>query len=294
MKKICISLAVFLAVFMTGCETYEDNIKMAITETTPASTDVPAFELMTESAVAETQPFGDESDALSEESSDATTPAESISLNYEAIATAVSEGTEVSDETGETSSSETTQAEMSGDYTSEDGRPPLSDELKDFYTSALEVYSKIYYCSFTSDTSTPVWVNGKNGYTRVTDKRFPDYQSLYTFASYYFTDDLMSNQILPYGQTDFVEKYGAFYMAPASNAKNPAYAGHVFKLVSQTDSEIVCTADVYYVLGNDAVNTEPIFYTEPADKSRYAVSQVTFKLVKFEDRWKFNQFAVIN
>lgn len=294
MKKICISLAVFLAVFMTGCETYEDNIKMAITETTPASTDVPAFELMTESAAAETQPFGDESDTLSGESSDETTPAESISLNYEAIATAVSEGTEVSDETGETSSSETTQTEMSGDYTSEDGRPPLSDELKDFYTSALEVYSKIYYCSFTSDTSTPVWVNGKNGYTRVTDKRFPDYQSLYTFASYYFTDDLMSNQILPYGQTDFVEKYGAFYMAPASNAKNPAYAGHVFKLVSQTDSEIVCTADVYYVLGNDAANTEPIFYTEPADKSKYAVSQVTFKLVKFEDRWKFNQFAVIN
>jgi hypothetical protein len=227
------------------------------------------------------------------ESTSDTTGAGSISLDYEAIASAVTTtDATTNDETSE--SSETTTSEPANEYTSEDGRPPLSDDLKDFYTSALEVYSKIYYCSFTSDTSTPVWVNGKDGYTRVTDTRFPDYQSLYTFASYYFTDDLMSNQILPYGQTSFVDKYGAFYMAPAENTKNPAYAGHVFRLVSQTDNEIVCTADVYYLLGNSTVNTDPIFFTEPADKSKYAVSQLTFRLSKYEDRWKFSQFAIIN
>lgn len=287
MKKICISIAVFLAVFMTGCETYEDNLRTSLTETTPVSeTASPAFEEITE-----TTGFEDEATvttAVSGETSDETGIG-TISLDYDAIATAVSET-----ETTETETGITTGISNTGEYSSEDGRPPLPDDLKDFYTSALEVYSKIYYCSFTSDTSTPVWVDGKNGYTRVTDTRFPDYQSLYSFASYYFTDELMSTKILPYGQTDFVEKYSAFYMAPASNVKNPAYAGHVFKLTSQSDTEIVCTADVYYLLASDSVNTDPIFYTEPADKSKYAVSQVSFKLTSFEDRWKFSDFSVIN
>lgn len=301
MKKICISIAVFLAVFMmTGCETYEDNLKAALTETSTAeTTELPAFELMTDTVVTSVSSeivSGDASDVTSVPESavsdDSSSSAVSISLDYEAIASAVT--TAPADATDTSSSEETTTTEVTSEYSSEDGRPPLPDDLKDFYTSALEVYSKIYYCSFTSDTSTPVWVNGKDGYTRVTDTRFPDYQSLYTFASYYFTDDLMTNQILPYGQTSFVDKYGAFYMAPATNTKNPAYAGHVFRLVSQTDSEIVCTADVYYLLGNGTVNTDPIFFTEPADKSKYAVSQLTFRLTKFEDRWKFSQFAIIN
>jgi hypothetical protein len=217
---------------------------------------------------------------------------DSINLNYEAIATATDatvSGTDVSgSETGQTTPA------VSNQYTSEDGRPPLPDDLKDFYTSALEVYSKIYYCSFTSDTATPVWVDGKNGYTRVLDTRFPDYQSLYSFASHYFTDELMSRQILPYGQKDFVEKYGAFYMAPASRTKNPAYAGHVFRLNTQSDTEIICTADVYYLLGANMVNSDPVFYTEPADKSKYSVSQVSFKLTKIQDGWKFSEFSIIH
>lgn len=286
MKKICISIAAFLAVFMTGCETYQDNlIDNEVTDTSVSETVPSVFDEVTETAPDISSP--EVTTVVSGETTEDT--GISINLDYDAIATAESEAAAVSD----TDISASTGI-PSGNYTSEDGRPPLSDDLKDFYTSALEVYSKIYYCSFTSDTSTPVWVNGKNGYTRVTDTRFPDYQSLYTFASYYFTDELMSSQILPYGQTDFVDKYGAFYMAPSARQKNQAYAGHVFRLVSQTDTEIICTADVYYVLGNDAVNTAPIFYTEPADKSKYAVSQVSFKLTAFEDRWKFSEFSIIN
>lgn len=288
MKKICISVAAFLAVVMTGCETYTDNLgadEVTETSTFAAETAPSNFEEITQSAVENSLPVVTSvpESVVSEE-----TAIGSISLDYNAIATApvVSETHVDSTETGVTTGY--------SEYSSEDGRPPLPDDLKDFYTSALEVYSKIYYCSFNSDTSTPVWVNGKNGYTRVTDTRFASYQSLYSFASYFFTDELMTKKILPYDQVGFVDKYGAFYMAPASNTKNPAYAGHVFKLVSQTSSEIVCVADVYYLLGNDAVNSEPIFYTEPADKSKYAVSQVTFKLSAFEDRWKFSEFSVIN
>ncbi len=288
MKKRCISIAVFLALFMTGCETYEQNIQTALTTTETSETPSVLDEVTegTEAPQTEEISLDSETAEVSSEPQETETGLESINLNYEAIATATDEVS--TEETGSETGVTPTQ------YSSEDGRPPVSDDLKDFYTSALEVYSKIYYCSFTSDTTTPVWVNGKNGYTRVTDTRFPDYQSLYTFASHYFTDDLMSRQILPFGQIDFVEKYGAFYMAPATKVKNTAYAGHVFKLNSQTDNEIICTADVYYLLGTNVVNTEPIFYTEPSDKSRYSVSQVSFKLTKLGEEWKFAEFSIIN
>ncbi|MGN0606580.1 MAG: hypothetical protein ACI4JM_08670 [Oscillospiraceae bacterium] len=296
MKKICISVAALLAVFMTGCETYEDTLKTALTETEAVSETPMPLEPSSE-VVVDSEPSVTETPA--DVSTDLSDAMESINLNYDAISsmTASTEvpSTDVSgDATGVSDATGTAAVSgLVGSYTSEDGRPPLPDDLKDFYTSALEVYSKIYYCSFTADASTPVWVNGKNGYIRVTDARFPDYQSLYTFASYYFTDELMQTKILPYGQTSFVDKYGAFYMGPATNVKNPAYAGHVFKNVTQSTTEIVCTADVYYLLGTDAVNTAPIFYTEPANKSLYAVTQVTFKLVPFENRWKFSEFTVI-
>lgn len=299
MKKICISIAALLAVFMTGCETYEDTLKTALTETSPVSveeTPVPleqATEMDATGIPSVTDVPTDSLDpSMTDVSSGSSNGMESINIDYDAIpafttpASTDAAGNAVTGGTGASGG-------LVNSYSSSDGRPPLSDDLKDFYTSALEVYSKIYYCSFTADASTPVWVNGKNGYIRVTDARFPDYASLYSFASYYFTDELMQTKILPAGQTSFADKYGAFYMGPAVNVKNPAYAGHVFKTVTQSTTEIVCTADVYYLLGTDAVNSAPIFYTEPADKSLYSVTQVTFRLVPFENRWKFSDFTVI-
>ncbi|HAS78348.1 MAG TPA: hypothetical protein DCS38_01125, partial [Ruminococcus sp.] len=155
MKKICISIAAFLAVFMTGCETYQDNlIGNEVTDTSVSETAPSVFDEVTETAPDISSP--EVTTVVSGETTEDT--GISINLDYDAIATAESEAAAVSD----TDISASTGI-SSGNYTSEDGRPPLSDDLKDFYTSALEVYSKIYYCSFTSDTSTPVWVNGKNG-----------------------------------------------------------------------------------------------------------------------------------
>ncbi len=143
MKKVCISLAVFLGLFMTGCETYEDNLKTALT-TTEGTTEVPsAFDEVTEADSIITTDVPQVSDTFSSEEiitsifeeTGTETGLESINLNYEAIATA----TDVSDtgvsgsDTGETTSA------ISNQYTSEDGRPPLPDDLKDLYTSALEV-----------------------------------------------------------------------------------------------------------------------------------------------------------
>ena len=56
-------------------------------------------------------------------------------------------------------------------YTSEDGRPPLADDLKDLYQGAAEIYAEISLGTFDADENTTMEKNG-NTYYKVTDERF--------------------------------------------------------------------------------------------------------------------------
>ncbi len=176
-------------------------------------------------------------------------------------------------------------------YTSEDGRPPLADDLKHLYQGAAEIYAEISLGTFDADVNTTMEKNG-NTYYKVTDERFATYDDFQAYLEQYFTKDFVSSEILAEKNIQFVKgDDGALYFLGGGRGSNIFYAGHVFKLDRQTDKEIDLTATAYYSTGDSAYNGE-VFYVAPENADEFSTTDYHFVMLLEDGEWKFDDFVL--
>jgi len=175
-------------------------------------------------------------------------------------------------------------------YTSEDGFPPLEDELKELYKDTETLYLNIVFGNLKYDTSKKIEKDDFI-YYKVDEPAFESYDSFKTYLSNYFTDDFINREILSPDSIRFIQdENGDLYMLEASRSNNIFYAGHVFHPAQRNDNQITFTATAYYANNQKAYDGE-FFYTEPENVSDFSTQDYTFVLVKDGDNWKFDQFT---
>lgn len=176
-------------------------------------------------------------------------------------------------------------------YTSEDGRPPLPDDLKDLYQGAAEIYTEISLGTLDADDSATMEKNGLK-YYKVDDSRFATYDDFQAYLEQYFTKDFVSSEILTDKNVQFVKgDDGALYFLGGGRGSNIYYAGHVFKLDRQTDKEIDLTATAYYSTGDEAYDGEP-FYVAPENADDFTTTDYHFVMLLEDGEWKFDDFVL--
>lgn len=176
-------------------------------------------------------------------------------------------------------------------YTSEDGRPPLADDLKELYQDAAEIYTEISLATFDADDNSTMEKNGLQ-YFKVDDDRFATYDEFQTYLEQYFTKDFVSSEILTDKNVQFAKgDDGALYFLGAGRGSNIYYAGHVFKLDRKLDKEIDLTATAYYSTGDSAYDGE-IFYVEPENAGDFTTTDYHFVMLKEDGEWKFDDFVL--
>ncbi|KXL54199.1 hypothetical protein CLNEO_04290 [Anaerotignum neopropionicum] len=175
-------------------------------------------------------------------------------------------------------------------YTSEDGLPPLEDDLKQLYQDAEAIYLKIVFFDFHTDFNQPI---EKYGYVfyKVDEDHFNSYDSFKTYLSNYFSQDFINGKILAPGDSQFIEgEDGALYMLDAGRGSNIFYAGCVFHSVERSEDKIKFTATAYYANTQEGYEGE-LFFAEPENMSDYSTEDFTFILVMEGDKWKFDLFS---
>ncbi len=174
-------------------------------------------------------------------------------------------------------------------YTTEDGLPPLEDDLKQLYQDAETIYLKISFGNFQCDTNQAL---EKYGYVfyKVDEDNFDSYDSFKAYLSNYFTKDFISRMILAPEDSRFTEgEDGGLYMLDAGRGSNISYAGRMFHFVARSENQITFTATAYYSNSEEGYEGEE-FFTAPENISDFSTEDFTFTLVKEGDTWKFDQF----
>lgn len=195
-------------------------------------------------------------------------------------------GSNQSNEQNNNTESNTTQ---NTNYTSEDGRPPVEDELKDFYSEAEGLYRHLSLGGLPVD-DTQKMERDSLTYYKSDSPLYHSLAELRTYLETYFTPAFVDQEILREDSISFIEdSNGELYILDGGRGANIYYTGHVFELVERTDDRIAMTATVYYLDSNDAIADE-IFYTTPENPENYVTQVYDFVLVKTGDDWRFDRF----
>lgn len=176
-------------------------------------------------------------------------------------------------------------------YNSEDGRPPLPDDLKELYQNAADIYTQISLGTLDADESVTMEKNDLT-YYKVDDDRFATYDEFQTYLEQYFTKDFVSSEILTDKNVQFAKgDDGALYFLGGGRGTNIYYAGHVFTLDRETDKEIDLTATAYYTTGEEPYDGD-IFYVAPENADEFETSDYHFVMLQEDGAWKFDDFAL--
>lgn len=176
-------------------------------------------------------------------------------------------------------------------YTSEDGRPPLPDDLKDLYQNAAEAYAEVSLALYEADENSTMEKDGLQ-YFKVDDERFATYDDFQAYLEQFFTKDFVSSEILTDKNLQFAKgDDGALYFLGTGRTSNIYYAGHVFKLDRQTDKEIDLSATAYYSTGDSAYDGE-IFYVAPENADDFTTTDYHFVMLLEDGEWKFDDFVL--
>lgn len=178
---------------------------------------------------------------------------------------------------------------------SNDGIPPLNDDLRYLYNRALEVYENIVLGNF-KVTAEDMKKDG-NVYSRVLDDRFKTYDEFTAYLDSLFTEDFIKNTInKKYGDNFIKGKNDQLYVLTDLREKNEAYCGHVFEITSHDDENIYFTATVYNSKKNESGNylyTGDKFYIEPTNNiSNFNTKTCYYQLVNTSDGWLFDKFEL--
>lgn len=178
-------------------------------------------------------------------------------------------------------------------YTSADGKPPVSPELKKLYTEALEIYRGVGIGMLTCETDT-IQI-GEQVYAQVTDKRFDSVAELRTYMEKYFTAEAVKENLdaKMWDKPKYIDRDGHLYQMSFGRGGNMMYAGHVFKTVKANDSEMELPVTVYWA--KESVNQpESVFYTTPDKLDDYTTKEYTFRLTKVNGEWRFSNFYLLD
>ncbi|MDD3393775.1 MAG: DL-endopeptidase inhibitor IseA family protein [Anaerotignum sp.] len=172
----------------------------------------------------------------------------------------------------------------------EDGLPPLEDNLKELYQDAERVYLNITYANFYRDLNKQIEKDNLI-YYKINEPEFDSYDSFKTYLLNYFSEDFVNETLLNPDTTRFLKgEDGALYMMDAGRGSDILYAGHVFHPAQRSETQITFTATAYYSNKSEAYEGET-FVTEPENSNDFSTQDFTFSLVKEGGQWKFDQFA---
>lgn len=174
------------------------------------------------------------------------------------------------------------------EYEQDGSLPPLDKDLQTLYQEAQALYEQISLTGFEMDSSDTLEKDGMV-YFKVTDSRFRDYDSFYSYLNKYFTKDFIDEEILAESNLRFAKSDdGGLYVLDGNRGTNIFFAGYVMTVDSQTDKEILFTSTAYYTI--DTPNEAEIFYTAPEDPENYTTKTYQFDMIQEDGSWKFDNF----
>lgn len=175
-------------------------------------------------------------------------------------------------------------------YTSEDGAPPVDDNMKQFYKEADNLFYTLEYKKMCVNYDETVEEDNLL-YQLVEDERFKNINELKTTLNRYFTMDFIENEMLTemWEHPVYKDINGKLYQMAAQRGGDMSYAGHVFGDVMADENSIRFSVKAYY--GNEM--PRDVFYTTPANEEMYKVKEYTFEMVKENGAWKFSKFYAL-
>lgn len=176
-------------------------------------------------------------------------------------------------------------------YTSEDGAPPVDENMKQFYREAEELFYTLKYKKMSVNMDEFVQEDDVL-YQLVEDERFKNMDELKTALNKYFTMDFIESEMLEemWEHPVYKDIDGRLYQMAAQRGGDMSYAGHVFGNVVADENVIQFPVKAYY--GNEM--PRDVFYTTPANEEMYNVKEFTFEMTKENGEWKFNKFYAMH
>ncbi len=178
-----------------------------------------------------------------------------------------------------------TQQEENKKYT-ENGFPPLAENLQVMYQRAEEMARAFTLCSFQTDGSQSIVIDGMN-YNPIVDPRFNTYSGLETYLGELFTQDFIKETLLSADSCVKKADDDVAAVIAASGAEDITYAGHVFRVTEKTDEKIVFVATTYFA---EDMYLESYFFTTPSNPEDFTTKEFTYQLDYTQNGWRFSKF----
>ncbi len=178
-----------------------------------------------------------------------------------------------------------TQQEENKQYT-QNGFPPLAENLQVMYQRAEEMARAFTLCSFQTDGTLNITIDGMD-YNPIIDPRFKTYTALEAYLGELFTEDFIKETLL--SKDSCVKKADDDVAAviAASGAEDVTYAGHVFRVTEKTDNKIVFVATAYFA---DDMYLGNYFFTTPENPEDFKTQEFTYQLDYTQNGWRFSKF----
>ncbi len=178
-----------------------------------------------------------------------------------------------------------TEQEENEKYT-QNGYPPLAENLQVMYQRAEEMVRAFTLCSFQTDGTINMTIDGMD-YNPIVDPRFKTYSALETYLGELFTQDFIEETLLSANSCVKKADDDVAAVIAASGAEDVTYAGHVFRVTEKTDDKIVLVATAYFA---DDMYLESYFFTTPENPEDFKTEEFTYQLDYTQNGWRFSKF----
>ena len=168
----------------------------------------------------------------------------------------------------------------------ENGFPPLAENLQVMYQRAEEMVRAFTLCAFQTDGTVNMTIDGMD-YNPIVDPRFKTYTALEAYLGELFTQEFIGETLL--SKDSCVKKADDDVAAviAASGTEDVTYAGHVFRVTEKTDNKIVFVATAYFA---DDMYLESYFFTTPENPEKFKTQEFTYQLDYTQNGWRFSKF----
>ncbi len=168
----------------------------------------------------------------------------------------------------------------------ENGYPPLAENLQVMYQRAEEMVRAFTLCSFQADGTQTIVIDGMD-YNPIVDPRFKTYSQLEAYLGEMFTTEFINETLLSKDSCVKKAEDDVAAVIAASGTENVTYAGHVFRVTEKTDKKIVFVATAYYA---DDMYLENYFFTTPENPEKFTTQEFTYQLDYTENGWRYSKY----
>lgn len=178
-----------------------------------------------------------------------------------------------------------TQQEENKELT-QNGFPPLAENLQYMYQGAEEMVRAFTLCSFQTDGNQVITMDGMD-YNPIVDPRFTTYTALETYLAQYFTKEFIEENLLSADSCVKKADDDVAAVIAASGAEDATYAGHMFRVTEKTDKKIVFVATAFFA---EDTYLENYFFSPPQDSGKFTTKEFTYQLDYTQNGWRFSKF----